>query len=280
MTNGILENIFKQISKYLFLFLFSNLSLSSMAQDKKESEMTNWVIFDKEKTKDFSESFKKELSIKLKEQFNWRFEEENIVESYDFFLIFGKTDLNTIVKNNYVFAIVEISAPDAKLYKVTASWSSKDFSNPLDIQKSDVSNKNVEFSWCADFPLEDFKEYLNPYKEIKKGENDFRFDLIISPFTFPDIAVKFIFDDKKTTSETLTKIENEFIKFNDKYKKFFFLGFDKSENENVILLDYNTIDFNKYSDADLSNDLDLLIEIFKNINSNHDIIGLKKIIVK
>ena len=42
--------------------------------------------------------------------------------------------------------------------------------------------------------------------------------------------------------------------------KFFFLGFDKSENENVILLDYNTIDFNKYSDADLSNDLDLLMQ--------------------
>ena len=84
----------------------------------------------------------------------------------------------------------------------------------------------------------------------------------------------------RTNSETLTKIENEFIKFNEKYKKFFFLVFVKSKNENVILLDYNTIDFNKYSDADLSNDLDLLIEIFKNINSNHDIIGLKKIIVK
>jgi hypothetical protein len=249
----------------------------------------DWVVFDNSATKEFSESFKKKLTeemlIKLCEIL-----ENNVSDTeFEFQLKIGspryeldaanKTISNPFqltTNNNFVFATADLTSIFAKLHYVTIAWSSPDFANPLDIHKSDISNKKVEFFWCKDFPKEDIISDLSPTKITTKDKSGYKFDVVYYLKVFPDVSIIFDFD-KKPSKESLNEIEKEVERYGDKFKTVFVHELREFKGYYLISINHNTIDFDNYSDKDFQKDVQNFDFLLKNLNDNNKITDLRQI---
>lgn len=263
-------------------------------QDNKNSlckTMTrnNWVTFDSITTKDFSESFKARLSEKLNEKLCDLLENKVSGPEFNFLLNIGSPvyqvneNNNLITKpfeitvnENYAFANTGLTTAFAQLYNVTIAWSSPDFTNPIDIHKNDVTNKQLDFYWCNDFPKDEIIKSLAPSKTKLKSESGYKFDVIYHLRVFPDVAIYFDFNSKPT-AETLEELHSEVIKFRDKYKTVYVHEMTEHNGLYLIPINHNTINYDTYTDKDYEKDVNNFDFLLKNIDSNSKIIGLNKI---
>ncbi|MFM9943756.1 MAG: hypothetical protein ACKVQB_00845, partial [Bacteroidia bacterium] len=193
-----------------------------------------------------------------------------------FTLEVGRVNLKMIEQDKHVFIIAELSVPFATMYSLTIGWTSPDFKNPMEIHKSDINNKNVQFFWCTDFPKDQIIKLLTPMKVVEKSDSGLKFDVVYFLKTFPDVMIYFDFKGIPTDS-TLKALDNEVKDFKDTFKTFFTMGIKKYGNDYIIPFDYNSIDIMNYTEKDFQKDLVDLEVLLSNINKNVGIRNLKRI---
>lgn len=234
-------------------FLFSILSFSFLElKSQTNKAMTNdWVLFVNDF--DFSESFKSELSKQLEEKLytlnNLSKGTENPIK-----LVIGLEKLDQTVTNDYVFASANIFFKELdKTLPVSICWTSKDFSDLMMIQKSDLNNKKVTFEWCKDFPFEELKNASNTEK-VYEDVNSLKY--IIKPKYYPDLVIHFQIKHPLNQQETKA-IENIFKKNKNVYVS--------DLTENTIILDFQ-IDSMNFKEEDYYKDIEYLKSSVKEIS--------------
>ncbi|MDP2385560.1 MAG: hypothetical protein Q8M29_04260 [Bacteroidota bacterium] len=237
---------------------------------------TSWIMFDSEKTKGFSESFKKKMAEDLYPKIYLMLDGKVSSEEFDFGMHVGLMDMKMMESNGYVFILATLTTEFASSYYITIGWASDEFKDPLEIHKSDLTNKKVEFTWCTDFPKEDILIGLKPTKTVNKEESKYKFDIQYYLYTFPDVAICFDFEGIPT-EKTLNALEKELSDFKEKYKTVFVHKLFKSKNTYIIGVNHNTIDFETYGDKEYKIDVQNLESIAEKINKNNQISNLKRI---
>lgn len=188
---------------------------------QKNSFSSDWITFVPAKTQDFSESFKNKMVKDLYPKLYKMLDDSISKADFDFALTIGETNLKMTERDGLVFISAYLNTEYATQYPVTICWTSLSFKNKLDIHKSDITNKNVVFSWCNDFPKAEILEKLRPWKVVSKDVSGYKFDMEYHTFTFPDIAICFNFDSAPS-EQTLNTLEFEFKKYDDSNKSFFY----------------------------------------------------------
>jgi hypothetical protein len=89
---------------------------------------------------------------------------------------------------------------------------------------------------------------------------------------FPDVHIYFNFSCHPS-KKTLIEIEAEFKKFEEQYQNMFVHPIAKTEADDqyLISVNFNRIDFNNYSELDMKKDLDTFQHLLKSIDENPDI---------
>lgn len=255
----------------------------------KTMTSNNWVTFDSTTTKDFSESFKKKLSEKLSEKLCGLLGNKISNSTFDFHLNIGSpvyqlNENNSLItkpfeitnKEGYAFANVGLTTVFAQLHNVSVAWSSSEFKDPLDIHKNDVTNKQIDFFWCNDFPKDEIITSLAPTKTKSKLESGYKFDILYFLKVFPDVTIYFEFKENPS-KETLDEIQLEVNKFRDKFKTVFVHDMTKYNGHYTISINHNTIDYNTYTEKDFEKDVNNFDFLLKNLDSNSKIVGLTQI---
>jgi hypothetical protein len=247
-----------------------------LLNQRKHNIPKGWITFIPNKTSDFSESFKARMEEDLYPQIYSLLDNKILEEEFGFSLTVGRVNLKMTEKDNYVFIIAELSVPFATMYSLTVGWTSPDFKNPMEIHRSDINNKNVQFTWCTDFPKNEIIKELTPMKVVEKSDSGLKFDVVYFLKTFPDVAIYFDFIGVPTDS-TLKALDYEVKDFKDTFKTIFTMEIRKYGNDYIIPFDYNTIDIMNYSEKDFQKDLIDLEVLLSNINKNVAIRNLKRI---
>jgi len=266
-----------------------NLPIVKNDSPSKTLVANHWVVFDSLTTKDFSESFKTQLSEKLSEKLCAVLAHQVSGSALIFSLQMGSAIYQINQNNSLLTKAFEITVKDsfamaqvtlinvfAQTYPVTIAWSSSDFKNPLDIHTSELTHKHVNFYWCDDLPTENIIKNLKPIKTTPKSDKGYKFDVAYYLKVFPDVAIFFEFNDQ-ASKETLDEIQKEVFKFRDTFQTVFVHDMTEHFGYKVISINHNTIDFETYTDKDFEKDLKHFEFLLKNINKNPRINGLAKI---
>ncbi|HSY62926.1 MAG TPA: hypothetical protein VK796_13670 [Cytophaga sp.] len=100
----------------------------------------------------------------------------------------------------------------------------------------------------------------------------YSFEVVNDIYYFPDVNIYFNFSCHPS-KKTLIAIEAELKKFEEQYQKIFIHAMTKTEVEDQYLIpvNFNRIDFNNYSDSDMKEDVGLFEHLLKSIEANPDI---------
>lgn len=236
----------------------------------------NWIQFSPENSNIFSESFKKRMNEELLLSLYDIIGEKVSSTEFNFLLSVDCQNLNLVRTNDYVFVTASLRTVFAKSYYFTIGWSSPAFTNPLEIHKSDINNKKVEFNFCDDFPSQQIISDLMPTEIISHKKSGYKFDIEYYLYVFPDVTVYFEFS-KKPTENCLKEIKKEFEKYDKTYNSFFVGDMEKQGDYYSMTLNYNNIDFLNYSEKDFEKDIENLEYLLTSINKNTQISDLKVI---
>jgi hypothetical protein len=239
----------------------------------------DWIIFLPSTKDEFSESFKVKMSESLYPQIYNLLKIKILENNTNFALLVGATELNLVERDNYIFINAIFSTESSVGYELSVCWASKDFDNPLLIHKSDITEKDVRFSWCNDFPSKEIINQLQPWKIKGKKDTGLNFEVIYYIYSFPDILIYFEFIE--TPSELdLIELHEEVKKYQRLFKTIFVHELFKDEKNYFIAINHNTIDYDHHTKKDILKHIDNLDFLLKSINDNPKIKGLKRIIFK
>lgn len=157
----------------------------------------------------FSLSFMKEMSSQLKQKFQNELGCTACIDELGFSLMVGEVDSNVIREDDIMKIKVEILNSYDRKWILTSRWSSKDFNDPTEIHKSDISGKKVEFYWDIDFPKDELLRIINSRILIPKYEGKLKFDIEIYNDIYPPESCQFLFL-KPPTKQELQEINNVF----------------------------------------------------------------------
>lgn len=158
----------------------------------------------------FSISFMMEMSKQLKQKFENELDCTTCVDEVGFSLLVGEVDSTVIRENDIMKIKVEIHNSYDRKWILTTKWSSKEFSDPNEIHKSDITGKKVEFYWDNDFPKDDFLRIINSRILIPKTDKKLKFDLEIYNDVYPPEVCQFLFLTPPTKKEF--KAVNDFFR--------------------------------------------------------------------
>lgn len=196
-----------------------------------------WTSFFGSADKEFSQSFKEELSAQLMTSFDALMDIKNFVQEKGFQLFVGMEELKTIYSDGYAFSLVELIGPNSHSLTVTAYWKAQD--NRKIVKTNNIDPNNVEFGWCADLDREFvfWSAHEDSVSEINGTK--IKFNYRCNYTLFPDLSVKYVFKEKLS--------EEEIIEINA-WAKMLFKGvylseisFDEGEYSSII--DFHNSDF-------------------------------------
>lgn len=234
----------------------------------------NWIQFSPENSNIFSESFKKRMNEELLLSLYDIIGEKVSRTEFNFLLSIDCQNLNLVRTNDHVFITASLRTIFAKSYYFTIGWSSPEFTNPLEIHKSDVKNKKVEFNFCDDFPSQQIINDLMPTEIISHKKSGYKFDIEYYLYVFPDVIVYFEFSENPT-EDCLKEIKKEFEKYDETYNSFFVGDLVRQGNYYSLTINFDSINFLNYSEKDFEKDIKNLEHLFTSININPQISDLK-----
>ncbi|MES2543940.1 MAG: hypothetical protein V4548_03580 [Bacteroidota bacterium] len=214
-----------------------------------EFKYNNWTMFVNEGAT-FSETFREQMAFQLLNQFYLTLGVTDQIKNHKFRLHVGLAPLKTIYKDNHAFALVDIINPISISTKVTAYWKLNIDVNVENAPQLNVWNEeNIEFSWCTDFEVNDYLQYLESRNIISKEQLDSNFDYEYDYALYPDVCCTICFSQKVYKTE-LTEIEsiltetikNSYISDlkneNEQMKS-------NKDNETIVMFDFQNNDFEK-----------------------------------
>lgn len=175
--------------KYIFftLTIFNLMNVNSQVNNRK------WASFRNVDKMDFSTSFMKEMSHQLKHKFENELGFENCIDELGFSLMVGEVD-SIIIRENDTFKLnVEIQNSYDRTWTLSCNWTSKNYNDSIEIHKTDIAGKTIEFSWGNDFPKDEFLKIINSRQSFPKSESNLKFDLDIYYDVYPPETCQFIF---------------------------------------------------------------------------------------
>jgi len=241
-----------------------------------EFKYNSWTMFVNEGAA-FTETFREEMATQLLAKFYLMLEIRNEIKRHKFHLHVGMTSLETIYKDGYAFAIVDILTPISMTISVTAYWKPNNGENVENASKLDVWNKeNIEFGWCTDFDKNEFTKYLEPRNVLTKEQLNSNFDYEYDYTLYPDLSLTICFS-QKVFEEELTEIASILsTTIKDTY-------ISELTNENEIMesdKDDETVGIFDFQDNDFDTSTLQLVEAIKKIGQSNCGKLITKIIVE
>jgi len=166
----------------------------------------DWTMFFDEFAGGLNPTFKKELSSQLLAKGDLTGIKN--FKKYNFQLIVGAKPLDIKTNKNKAFATIEFITPTSWSFPTRISWSAKKENISIELLHTKKVNKDlIDFNWEKDFPLQEVKKHLSPYKKTKGEKNSLGFDVEYFYILIPDIELE-IYTEKELTSEVKEKISN------------------------------------------------------------------------
>ena len=184
-------------------------------------------------------TFKKKLAQQL-----WEKAEKgtkiNNFEKYNFQLFLEEKHLNLRKNKNQILFSIEIITPTSFGLPFDVYLNAENIEKEEDIFKKDISELNVEFEWGENFPLEEVKKHIRPYRKDKKSKTGYLFEVHYFYYSFPDIQLKLKLNSGSSFDKKLLEAQLKAFQSLHKEKvniQSIFVS-DLKDNEFVLIFDF------------------------------------------
>lgn len=209
-------------------------------------------------------SFKKKMGQQL-----WNKSERILgikhFEKYDFQLFFNDEDLRIRKSRNQITAEIKFITPTSYSFPVDVIWNLEGIEETEEIYKNDISDIEIEFEWSQDFPLDEIKKHIKPYRKDKPTKTGYNFEVHYYYYSFPDIQLNVVLSKQNFSKNVLMIKLEEFRITHLNEAEIQNFGVELIDMELSIVIDFG-LKYNKrilkklisFIDKEFPNDIELL----------------------